>query len=163
MHLYLIRHAIATERGTANDGDDRLRPLTATGVKRFARVAKQFAGIEPELTEIWTSPLVRAAQTAELLAAAFPPRVVHRTLEALSPGGALEEIERQLIRNGGAPAIALVGHNPDLGILGTYLITGLRREALRLKKGGIARIDIAELSAPMRGELRFMLTPKLMR
>jgi len=72
-HLYLVRHAVAEERG-ADWPDDSQRPLTAEGSKRWRREAHGLAalGARPDL--ILTSPFTRARQTADLLAAAFPKK-----------------------------------------------------------------------------------------
>ena len=63
--LYLVRHAVAEERGPAWP-DDTLRPLTERGQRRFARAATGFVRLEGVPDSILTSPLVRARQTAEI-------------------------------------------------------------------------------------------------
>ena len=69
--LYLVRHAIAAERGGDWPDDDK-RPLTQRGVARFKEAVEGFNKLDDGIDEIFTSPLVRARQTAELLAAGLP-------------------------------------------------------------------------------------------
>ena len=83
-HLYLVRLAIAEERGAAWP-DDAKRPLTADGAKRWRREAAGLAALDARPDLILTSPYARARQTADLLAAACAkkPKVVE--LAALQP------------------------------------------------------------------------------
>ena len=71
--LYLVRHAIAAERGE-DWPDDSKRPLTTTGVSRFRDVVKGLAWFDVGLDEIYSSPLVRAKQTADEIAKNLKPR-----------------------------------------------------------------------------------------
>ena len=64
--LYLVRHAIAAERGEDWPDDDK-RPLTARGVARFKESVDGMRRLGVEVDEIFTSPLVRAKQTADVL------------------------------------------------------------------------------------------------
>ena len=67
--LYLVRHAVAAERGD-DWPDDTKRPLTANGVSRFREVVEGLVWFGVGIDEIYSSPLVRARQTAEAIAAA---------------------------------------------------------------------------------------------
>ncbi len=69
--LYVVRHAIAAERG-ADWPDDDKRPLTEKGIARFKDGVAGLTWLDVVLDEIFTSPLVRAKQTADLLAARHP-------------------------------------------------------------------------------------------
>src|SRR5215469_6165377 len=89
--IYLVRHGIAVDHADRGDLPDDDRPLTAKGRRRFRRAARAFArmGETPDL--LFTSPLIRAAQTAEILAGAFKVYEV-QVLEELRvgvPAGAL--------------------------------------------------------------------------
>src|SRR5262249_40103762 len=89
--LYLVRHAIAAERGSRWP-DDTLRPLTREGISRFKDVVKEVARLGLMLDVIFTSPLTRARQTAELLAEGLPQRPDLRIMKALAPGSAPEDV-----------------------------------------------------------------------
>jgi 5-methylcytosine-specific restriction endonuclease McrA len=93
--LYLVRHAVAAERGDDWPDDDK-RPLTSTGVSRFREVVKGLAWFDVGLDEIYSSPLVRARQTAELLSAGMEGKPSVRTLDALSPGHEPAEVLAEL-------------------------------------------------------------------
>ena len=83
--LYLVRHAIAADRGS-DWPDDSKRPLTEQGISRFKDAVKGLRRLDVEIDEIFTSPLVRARQTAELLAAGLEGKSPVKTLDALAPG-----------------------------------------------------------------------------
>jgi phosphohistidine phosphatase len=158
--LYLIRHGIAAERGE-NYPDDTKRPLTNEGVQKLRKEAKALIALDITLDVILTSPLVRARQTAELVAAAFrnPPPIV--TMTSLAPGSAHNAIIEDLSKQHRRHQIALVGHEPGIGELAGRLI-GLRRP-LEFRKGAICCIDVAALPPAGPGQLRWFLTPRIMR
>src|SRR5688500_2004830 len=83
--LYLVRHAIAAERGSEWP-DDTKRPLTERGVSRFKEAVKGLRRIDVAVDEVSTSPLVRARQTAELLAGGLEGKPPVKVLDALAPG-----------------------------------------------------------------------------
>jgi phosphohistidine phosphatase len=83
--LYIVRHAIAAERGDEWP-DDSKRPLTEEGINKFKEVVEGLSRLDVEIDEIFTSPLVRAKQTATLLAHGLGNKTSVKTLEALAPG-----------------------------------------------------------------------------
>jgi phosphohistidine phosphatase len=155
--VYLVRHAIAEERGPQWP-DDSLRPLTERGRRRFARAASGFAQLEGAPDRILTSPLVRARQTAELLSQACDAAPVD-TAEALAPGQPATAILGTL-RRLRADRVALVGHEPDLGELAAGLLGAAR--PVPFKKGGICRIDV-EWHGEAEGTLVWFLSPAALR
>ena len=160
-HLYLVRHAVAEERGPAWP-DDSQRPLTDEGAKRWRRQASGLAALEARPELILTSPFTRARQTADLLAAAFAkkPKVVE--LPALQPGVKPRDVLRALDLDGRASSVALVGHEPGLGELAAVLV-GFRTPP-EFKNGGVARIDVAILPPSAgSGRLSAWLPPKILR
>jgi phosphohistidine phosphatase len=158
--LYIVRHAIAAERGDEWP-DDTKRPLTARGMNRFKECLAGIKSLEMTVDEIFTSPLVRASQTAELLAAGLPGNPPVKTLDALAPGHAPSAVMGQLAKVAKRHRIALVGHEPDLGALAAHLIGASR--PLTFKKGGMCRIDVGKISARATGSLIWFVTPKLLR
>src|SRR5687767_3201950 len=119
--LYLVRHAIAAERGEDWPDDDK-RPLTARGVSRFKEAAAGLSRLDVAVDEIFTSPLVRAKQTAEILAAGVDGKPTVKVLEALAPGHVPSTVMAQLAKVAKRRRIALVGHEPDLGELAAHLV-----------------------------------------
>jgi phosphohistidine phosphatase len=158
--LYLVRHAIAAERGDDWPDDDK-RPLTERGISRFKESVGGLKALDAIIDEIFTSPLVRARQTADLLAAGVEGRPPVKLLDALAPGHPSAVVMTQLAKTAKHHRIALVGHEPDLGELAAYLI-GARRP-LPFKKGGICRIDVAGVSSKVAGTLVWFVTPKILR
>jgi len=156
--LYFVRHAIAVDRQTAGLAADAARALTPEGIEKFRRGARALRRLDVSLDEIWTSPLLRARQTAKILAEALDARDVIRVVPALAPDGCCEDLIPRLAETG-ACSCALVGHMPDLGRLAGLLLGGPRDMAFRLKKGGVLCVDIHGWSPP-RGEVRWLLTPR---
>jgi phosphohistidine phosphatase len=158
--LYLVRHAIAAERGDDWPNDDK-RPLTARGVSRFEECVSGLAKMGVVIDEIFTSPLVRAKQTADLLASGLPGKPAVKILDVLSPGHAPGSVMAQLAKQAHRRRMALVGHEPDLGELAAHLIGAGR--ALPFKKGGICRIDVESLTSRRPAALTWFVTPRLLR
>ncbi|HEY5619924.1 MAG TPA: phosphohistidine phosphatase SixA [Vicinamibacterales bacterium] len=158
--LYLVRHAIAAERGEEWPDDDK-RPLTARGVARFKEAIAGLKQLEAGVDEIFTSPLVRAKQTADLLAAGLPGKPAVKVLDVLAPGHTPTSVMAQLARSARRRRIALVGHEPSLGELAAHLIGAGR--ALPFKKGGVCRIDVESLTSRRPGALTWFVQPRLLR
>jgi phosphohistidine phosphatase len=156
--LYLVRHAIAAERGEAWPDDDQ-RPLTTRGVHRFKDSLPGLKWLDASIDEVFSSPLVRAKQTAELLAAVVGSNV--KNLDALAPGHAPAVVMAQLAKAAKRNRIALVGHEPGLGELAAHLIGA--SHPLEFKKGGVCRVDLGALSAKKTGSLVWFATPKMLR
>ena len=155
-----MRHAIAAERGEDWPNDDK-RPLTARGVARFKECVDGLAKLGVAVDEIFTSPLIRAAQTAELLASGLPGRPAVKVLDVLSPGHAPGFVLARLARAARRRRIALVGHEPALGELAAHLIGAGR--ALPFRKGGVCRIDVESLTSRRPAALTWFVTPRLLR
>jgi phosphohistidine phosphatase len=160
VELYIVRHAIAAERGPEWP-DDTKRPLTERGIERFKEVVDGLVWLGVEIDVVITSPLVRAKQTAQLLSAGFPAKPPIKTVDALAPGHVPAEVMEQVAREGsGRSHVAIVGHEPDLGELTGWLL-GTRR-AVPIKKGGACRLDLDTLTS-RHGTLAWHLQPKVLR
>ena len=111
---------------------------------------------------VLTSPLVRARETAKLLAAGLKPKPAMVEIEALAPGGRQQAIVEAIKTHAKRHRrLALVGHEPDLGELAARLLGA--RGGVEFKKGARVpdRGDGATPGGP--GTLRWMLTPKALR
>jgi len=158
--LYLVRHAIAAARGPEWP-DDALRPLTDSGISKFKKVVEGLAAMDLVVNEVLTSPLVRARQTADLLASGLPDHPPVKVLEALTPEHAPARVFEAVARVARGRRVALVGHEPGLGELAALLI-GARR-TIPFKKGGVCRIDVETPVAPRSGTLVWFATPRILR
>src|SRR5919106_4959014 len=93
--LYLIRHAVAEQRGDAWP-DDAKRPLSEEGMTRMRKAVRGLARLDVSIDVILTSPLVRARQTAEIVAAGFAPRPSIVSSDALTPAGTFTALATDL-------------------------------------------------------------------
>jgi phosphohistidine phosphatase len=158
--LYLVRHAVAADRGSEWP-DDTKRPLTERGISRFKEVVKGLRHLDVEIDEIFTSPLLRAKQTAELLAAGLEGKPAVKILDALAPGHTSSAVMANLAKVAKRRRVALVGHEPELGELAAYLIGA--GKAIPFKKGGVCRIDVGSLTSKRAASLVWFFPPNVLR
>jgi phosphohistidine phosphatase len=154
LQLYLLRHADAGDPA-AWPGDDADRPLSKKG-RRQARGIGQWLQSRGKLPGIVvTSPKVRAAQTAGL--ATEGSSVTPIVDERLAAGFGLEDVAG-IVRDHAPEArrVMLVGHDPDFSELASDLVGG----KIELKKGAVARIDLAGAVQPGAGTLRWLVPPE---
>ena len=160
VQLYLIRHAIAAERGDAYP-DDAKRPLTPDGISRMRKQAKGLNALGVTLDLIISSPLVRTRQTAEIVADALDAKPDVILSDALAPDGTADAVIQALSKHAKKRALALVGHEPNVGELAARMIGATR--PLEFRKGGVCRIDFETLPPKGAGSLRYFLPPRLLR
>jgi phosphohistidine phosphatase len=158
--IYLVRHGLAEERGDAWP-DDAKRPLTDEGMARMRKSMRGLSRLGVSFDVVLTSPLVRAKQTAEIVAGGVSPRPSIVTADSLSPAGGFAAIVADLEKHARKTRIALVGHEPGIGELAARLIGS--RHAIEFKKGAVCRIDLETLPPSGPGDLRWLLTPRIMR
>lgn len=159
MRLCLVRHAKAEERGPAWP-DDRLRPLSAKGWSRMETAALGLTAlVEPAL--IVSSPLVRAAQTAEILQKAFHLPGVHFSDALCSgdPEAMLQELNRQP-----ASDLLVVGHEPDISeLLSTLLAASPALVRSRFGTGAAALTESDGALAPGTSVLHGLFQNRVLR
>lgn len=155
MQLLLIRHARAEERALFMR--DRARALTPDGRRRMRKAARGLRTLIPALTRIASSPLRRARQTADIVAAAYALTDVV-SLPALSPGTPPRALLAWLRTQPPDATLVLVGHEPDLGHLASWLLAGKTQGFVQFKKGAAALIEFAGPAAAGRGSLHWLLT-----
>ena len=163
MELYLLRHAIAVERGAPGEKSDRDRPLTEEGRKKLRGIAKALRAMELSLDLILSSPYARARQTAERVAKVLHHEQRLKFSEHLAPDGDAEQLVEQLGSLHARPArVLLVGHEPQLSRLISTLLTGDPDLALSLKKGGLCKLTVSRLRYGRCATLEWLLTPRLL-
>ncbi|MBI2072814.1 MAG: histidine phosphatase family protein [Gemmatimonadetes bacterium] len=164
MELLVIRHGIAEDRDAfaASGKDDALRPLTDEGRRKLRQVARGLTILVPALDVLASSPLVRARQTADLVAKAYSGLSVTDiiSLEPDQPPDAFAEWARGQSRRG---AVAAVGHEPLLGRIVSLLLAGRGQSFIELKKGGACLVGFPDRVEPGAGVLRWLLTPGQLR
>lgn len=163
MKLLVIRHAIAEDRDAwAETGkDDARRPLTARGRKRMRQNARGLRAVQPEIDTIGTSPLTRARQTARIVGRVFKEKPT--TVDALVPDGDREQVLEWLLEQPEQDTVAIVGHEPSLGLLASWLLAAPLSHFIEFRKGGVALISWEGPPEPGNGWLEWSLQPKHLR
>jgi len=165
MELLIIRHAIAEPLGKRNEFSDEKRVLSTEGRSRMREVVKGLIKLGVEIDLILTSPLARALETAELIAASMgvSKKDIKQT-ENLAPGASSDQLFSEIKCHQGAESLALVGHQPDLGMLVSQMIQNESDAfSIQLKKGGICCVNVTETVPKLRGEIMWLLTPRQLR
>ena len=160
--VYLMRHGIAAD--PVSGVSDADRALTSEGVHKTRRVAVglQKLGVKPEL--IVSSPLRRAEETARLVGDVLAHEVAIELYSPLAGGFPADDVVKGLRAHRGLSELLLVGHQPDLGNLASYLLTGSANLApLPFRKAGVAAITLGSIPPRSVGMLEWFLTPGQLR
>jgi phosphohistidine phosphatase len=161
MKLYFLRHAIAVLRGTPGYEKDELRPLTPKGRKKMARIAKGMKALNLKFDAILSSPYLRAKSTAEIVASTFKLLPKLFFVESLIPEGDPKTLIAYLQKNfKDAESLLLVGHEPYLTHLISMLLCGSENLPIELKKGGLCKLTVNELTYGRCATLNWLLAPK---
>jgi phosphohistidine phosphatase len=160
--LYIMRHGPAMARAEGSM-EDAKRPLTPEGKLKMKQAAKGFLALEAELDWIVTSPLVRAVETAEIVAETLGGNRPMDFCEAMRPGGSPEALIAFLTKQPARRRVLVVGHEPDLGELAARLLGAGRNINLAFKKGGCCQILFDVFPPKTPGELGWWLTPRILR
>lgn len=164
MRLLVIRHGLAGDREefAFTGRPDSERPLTKEGRVKMKRSAAGLAKIVPELDLIATSPLVRAVQTAEVVADAFGGMDL-TIVDELSPEHAPDDLLPWLRSHDPGTVIAAVGHDPHLGFLVGWLLTGRHESFVELKKGAACMLAFDDPPAAGAATLEWAMQPGQLR
>lgn len=165
MELFVIRHAIAEPLGKENEFSDEMRALTVEGRNRMREVVKGLVKLGVEFDLILTSPLKRAVETAEIFgtAAGLTKKDIKQSVN-LAPGASAEDLFAEIKGLAGVEAIALIGHQPDLGGLISRIIqSDAGALSIQLKKGSVCCLNVTETVPTLRGDLMWLMTPRQLR
>jgi phosphohistidine phosphatase len=162
MNCILFRHGIAVEREEW-DGPDTDRPLTDRGTKRVSQVAAGLMWLEVQPTYIFSSPLVRALETADILQASLSIPSAVKRVDELLPDANPERL-LALFRDLPPESSALcVGHEPHLGLAASVMLTGKALTAFPFKKAGACLIELSIPPKIGQGVLRWWMEPGQLR
>jgi phosphohistidine phosphatase len=165
MQIIFVRHGIAEEH--SRDGKDESRRLTEQGQKRTAQAARGLATLIDPPDLVYTSPKVRAMQTAQIVASMF--ELEPRTLLSLAQGSAshvLNDVARLKARS-----VMLVGHEPTLSMAMAMCLAAPHLDehaadgTVQLKKAGAGCVfmNFHRDPAMQRGMLLWLATPRMLR
>lgn len=163
MRLLVIRHGKAEERDPDRWPDDGRRPLLPQGVQESRQLGRWLRQQDLLPDRLWSSPLVRAFQTAEAIIegaeAPQSPEVCDFLGMDYTPDGLLNAI-----RMTDVATLALVGHEPDLSWFIQWLL-GLRSSTggVRMKKGTLAVLELSTPILPGHATLLGLLPPRWRR
>jgi phosphohistidine phosphatase len=162
MDCILLRHGIAVERDEwkGADGD---RPLTEKGKQRVREVAAGLSRLDVQPTLVWSSPLIRALETAKIVQRSLQVRAAVEVVEALLPDAPPDRLLSILHDLPPESCVLCVGHEPHLGLAAAVLLTGKPSQAFPFKKAGACLIELSVPVKPGRGVLRWWLPPSLLR
>jgi phosphohistidine phosphatase len=161
MDLLLLRHAIAVDQATSDGSSDSERPLTREGEKKMRRIARAMGALDLRIDLILTSPLVRARQSAHIVAEQFGLEKSLESTSFLEPGQSLEKLVSLVQRRSKhAASIVLVGHEPALSTLISVLISGDASVSVALKKGGLCKLQADAFHYGRCASLQWLMTPR---
>ena len=164
MDLLVIRHAIAEDRDEfAESGQpDDERPLTDSGRRKMKDAARGLHEVVGRIDHLATSPLVRAVQTAEIISEEFDIGPAEE-IPHLSPDARPEDFSRWVAVHADKGVVAIVGHEPNLSSLVSWLIAGSGGSRIEMKKGGACLVTFdGEVEARL-GTLSWLMTPRILR
>jgi phosphohistidine phosphatase len=162
MNLYFLRHGIAVDHGAPGYEMDSERPLVPKGEKRLRKAAAAMKKMELSFDLILSSPLVRARQTAEIVAEELKLMKHLKLSDNLAPGGDFRALIKELNNINPAPGnVVLVGHEPFLSAFIGLLVSG-GYTAVEMKKGGLCKLEVVSLQAGACAKLAWLLTPSQM-
>jgi phosphohistidine phosphatase len=163
MELFILRHGDAGQ--SSSQASDRKRPLTSAGKVEILEIAKALKIIGLKFDLVLTSPLKRAYDTAMIVSDIFNIGNRVQVWNELAPEGQRTQVYRKISQLREEYAVLIVGHQPLLGEIANDIIHD-RKSApcnLLLKKGGLVRIRLLSRSNVPRGELRWLLSPRILK
>jgi phosphohistidine phosphatase len=158
MNLYLMRHAIAIEPD--ENTEDSQRPLTEKGRKKLNKIARNLEKLELGFDLILTSPYLRTRQTADVVADTLNIKkscIVES--ENLTPPGFADKLVEEINAREAVENLLIVGHEPFLSQLIGVLVAGDASLSLDMKKAGLCKLSIEQLSYGRCATLEWLLTP----
>jgi phosphohistidine phosphatase len=163
MKVLVVRHATAADKDEfARKGkSDDLRPLTPTGKREMREVARGIRDMVTEVDALVTSPLVRAVQTAEILGDAYDRTPVR--VEWLRPEASYENFAEWARSRGEKELVVIVGHEPHLSGLVSWLLASSKRPLLELKKAAACLLEVEGRAGASSSTLLWSMAPKQLR
>lgn len=161
MMLYIMRHGLAEE--PTPKGDDSARKLTEKGADKIRKAAAGMRASGLAFNTILTSPIARAAQTADIVASELKgpkPKAMPALSTGASPASALEALGAQRLPE----SVLIVGHEPTLSRMASLMLTDSTESVgIRLKQGGVIALEFPDRVESAAAKLRWMMTQRQLR
>jgi phosphohistidine phosphatase len=162
MKLYILRHGDAVEHGDPRYKEND-RPLTPKGIQRTKLLAHALRQMEISFDAIFSSPLARARETAEIVARGLQLDKKLEGTDALLPSGGMDTLVGQINAKHPIPeSVLLVGHEPYLSGFVSLLCIGGPGLPIEFKKGALCRLQVELLSCAKCAMLDWLLQPRLL-
>lgn len=166
MKLILFRHGLALDRdlALAQNISDELRPIVKKGADRTKKMGHYINEQWPDKYLVVYSPLLRSRQTSQALVKEVNC-IEQKECSEIVPSAPVDSIchwlSRQHIQD---QSVILIGHEPHLSLLGSWLIAGSTQSFFGLKKSGFALLEVEDFESlgPRRAELKALIQPKLL-
>lgn len=167
MDLYLLRHGDAGKRMAGAGGNSGDVPLTIVGREEIAIIARSVKDLNLKFSAIVTSPLKRAVQTAKIIAKVLAMEKRISIWNELVPEGNRSKLYNILNQYTRESSVLMIGHEPYLSNMMYDMIFQKNRVnqlgRINLKKAGLAKIRVISLTPNISGELRWLLTPRILK
>ncbi len=162
MELFILRHAEAGKSLPAR-AKDAERSLTAEGREELEDVARALYRLKIRPDHIISSPLKRSRETASAVAKALKERDKVEIWDELKPEGSKQEFYKKLSKLKLESTVLCVGHEPYLTQMINEIVAHQGAARIVLRKCGLARLSIQAFTPKIEGELRWLLTPRLLK
>jgi len=168
LDLYLLRHGDSGKRmAVAAGGNTCDVPLTIVGREEIAIIARSVKALNLRFSAIVTSPLKRAVQTAKIIAKVLAIENRISVWNDLVPEGHQAKLYNRLNQYTRDSSVLMIGHEPYLSNIMYDMIFQKNRVnqlgRISLKKAGLAKIRVISLTPNISGELRWLLTPRILK
>jgi len=162
-----LRHGYAGNR-LSDPMKDIKRELTISGKKEVVEIAKSLKKLGVKFNVIFSSPFTRAFQTAQIIAEEYKLTEQIEQSEELKPDGSKGSLYNKLSKLKIDSVILIVGHEPYLSSMINDIISNdnynkNHNNNIILKKAGLSRIKITSTVPKFKGELRWLLTPRILK
>ena len=162
MELFILRHGETSKRLPRSGGLDR--SLTYTGTTEIKNIANSIKKLRIKIDLIVTSPIFSCKQTAEIISDLFSKKIPLIICNDLKPEGEPLDFYNKILKYKGTSSILIVGHEPYLSSMINDIISNNKNSNnIILKKAGLSRIKITSTVPKLKGELRWLLTPRILK
>jgi phosphohistidine phosphatase len=162
MRIYLFRHGEALSKGDPSISSDAERPLVQDGIKYTRQAAEGLKTLNIPFDAIFTSPWLRARQTADIVSAVLGLQNGLEEMPELAGDHSIEDVMRAVSQSS-HETVMLVGHNPQLSDLAAYLLSLSTGMQVDLKKSSACAVEVDRIPPKSPGTLLWMMTAKQLR